>query len=169
MLLSRDELVARTKSYPPLVVGMIDPEIQIQPSGIELTLHQVHTLEGRGSVDFNNTERKLPEGRPLEFNENGWLDLGPGCYRILYNEVVNIPLDLTAIARPRSSIIRCGANIHTAVWDPGYTGRSESLLVVHNPHGFRLKQDARLIQLLFLRIKPVEKGYNGVYQHENIS
>ena len=54
-----------------------------------------------------------------------------------------------ALGRPRSSLLRCGASLHTAVWDAGYRGRSQSLLVVHHPAGLRLGRDARVAHWRF--------------------
>ena len=86
-----------------------------------------------------------------------------------FNEIVNIPKDVAALARARSTLLRCGASLETALWDPGYRGRSQSLLVVYNPHGLHLKKDARMMQLVFLRLgKEAEKVYSGKYQGENI-
>jgi dUTP pyrophosphatase len=65
--------------------------------------------------------------------------------------------------------LRGGVGIQSAVWDAGYSGRSQSLLVVHNPHGLRLGQDARVLQLVFVRLdRQVDRGYQGLFQHENI-
>lgn len=86
-----------------------------------------------------------------------------------FNEVVEIPPDVMAIARPRSSLLRMGATIETAVWEPGYKGRSQSLLIVHNPEGIKIKRNARLMQLIFFRLEnDAEKLYDGIYQGENI-
>ena len=86
-----------------------------------------------------------------------------------FNEVIEVPPDVMAIARPRSSLLRMGATMETAVWEPGYKGRSQSLLVVHNPNGIRLRKNARLMQLIFFRLEDdANKLYNGVYQGENI-
>lgn len=168
-MLSRDELTSLINNKPPLVEHMIDPEVQVQPNGIELTLQRVETHESSGAVAFDNSERKLPQTRTVEFDSEGWLYLPKGSYKIVFNEIVNIPKNIAAIAKPRSSLLRCGAAIETAVWDAGYNGRSESLLVVHNEKGFRVKKNARLLQLLFFRLdEEVHKGYSGIYQNENI-
>ena len=37
-MLSHDELTSLINEKPPLVEKMIDPDIQIQPNGVELTL-----------------------------------------------------------------------------------------------------------------------------------
>jgi len=58
--------------------------------------------------------------------------------------------------------------VSTAVWDAGYEGRSQSLLVVYNPLGFRLQKNARVIQLIFMRLSQKTQGYKGAYQGENI-
>ena len=152
-----------------LVESMIDPKMQTQMCGIELTLLSIEVFQSSGSLAFENTERKLPETAKIGFDETGWATLEAGAYLVTFNEIVNIPRDVAALARARSSLLRCGATLETALWDPGYRGRSQSLLVVHNPHGLRLRKDARLMQLVFLRLeKDAEKVYDGRYQGENI-
>jgi dUTP pyrophosphatase len=167
-MLSKPELIEQLNNTPPLVEQMIDSTIQIQPNGIEMTLQSVHTLQGTGSVAFDNSERKLPGTRQLEFQPDGWLNLKPGIYKIIYNEIVNLPLEIAAIARARSSLLRCGVILETAVWDAGYSGRSESLLIVHNPQGFKIKHNARIVQLIFFTLtSQSSEGYSGIYQNEN--
>ena len=74
-----------------------------------------------------------------------------------------------ALGRPRSSLLRSGVSLHTAVWDAGYQGRSQSLLTVHHAGGFRLQRDARLAQLVFFRLSsPPSQGYQGRYQGEGL-
>lgn len=151
-----------------LITGYVDLERQLQPSGFDLSLGEVQSFTGAGRVDFTNEERMIAKVKPLEPDQDGWYNLRQGCYTIIYNEVVSMPLDITAIARTRSTLLRNGTTIETAVWDPGYRGRSSSLLVVHNPHGIRLKRDARIAQLFFFRIGEVEEGYSGVFQNERM-
>ena len=88
---------------------------------------------------------------------------------ITYNEIVHIPTTLMALARPRSSLLRCGVSIGTAVWDAGYSGRSQSLMIVYNAAGFRVQKDARVAQLVFMTLSAETEGYAGKYQNENIS
>jgi deoxycytidine triphosphate deaminase len=40
--------------------------------------------------------------------------------------------------------------------------------VVYNPRGFRLQQNSRVAQLIFMRLSQKTKGYEGAYQGENI-
>jgi dUTP pyrophosphatase len=152
-----------------LVEDMIDIETQTQMCGLELTLQKIERFASPGALAFENKERSLPATESLEFDSSGWISLLPGAYLVTFNEIVSIPKDAAALARARSSLLRCGASLETALWDPGYRGRSQSLLVVYNPEGLRLKKNARLMQLIFLRLeKEAEKVYSGRYQGENI-
>ena len=152
-----------------LVESMIDPETQTQMCGVELTLQKIERFNSAGAVAFDNKERKLPETELVNFDEMGWIELTAGSYLVTFNEIVNIPKDVAAMARARSTLLRCGATLETALWDPGYRGRSQSLLVVYNPQGLKLKKDARLMQLVFLRLEnEAEKLYSGKYQGENM-
>ena len=168
-MISHNELISLINRAPPLIEHMINPKIQVQPNGVELTLQQVEVHNGYGAIAFDNSERILPKTKVIAFDNNGWIHLPKGSYKIIFNEIINIPKNIVAIAKPRSSLLRCGVSIETAVWDAGYKGRSESLLVVHNEKGFRIKKNARLLQLIFFKLdKDVDKGYSGVYQNENI-
>lgn len=152
-----------------LVESMIDPQAQEQMCGIELTLQRVERFLSRGALAFDNRERRLPMTEEIPFDPLGWASLPPGPYLVTFNEIVSIPKDLAAMARPRSSLLRSGATLETALWDPGYRGRSQSLLVVHNPFGLSLKRNARLMQLVFMRLSgEAERAYSGAYQNENI-
>lgn len=152
-----------------LVESMIDPETQVQMCGVELTLQRVERFVSAGALAYDNKERKLTETREVVFDEFGWLALEQGAYLVTFNEIVSIPKDVAALARPRSSLLRMGATLETALWDPGYRGRSQSLLVVYNPAGLKVKKNARLMQLVFLGLRNnAEKTYSGAYQGENI-
>lgn len=141
---------------------------QVQPAGIDLTLKEAHELAEAGEIDFDNSKRRISGTKKLEFDAASKLHLAQGCYKIVYNEYVSIPLDCAAFGFPRSSLLRCGADVRCAVWDPGYHGRSESLLLVHNPRGITLHKDAKVMQLVFVRLEsPAQKGYEGKYKGEN--
>ena len=163
-----DKEIRRLVEEHQMVTGFLDLDTQIQPSGFVISLEGVEAFKGGGAVDYDNNERVLAETESLAADDAGWFNLCQGCYKVVYNETVRMPLDIAALARTRSTLLRNGATIGTAVWDPGYHGRSTSLLTVHNPQGIRLKKDARIAQLIFFNIGKVDKGYSGVYQNERI-
>ena len=167
-ILSREDILKMLGTSPPLVESLCDAHQQIQPNGIDLTLKEVALLSSPGSLGHSNEARALSSTSPLVFDGLGRIDLLPGCYLITYNEVVNLPKNIMALALPRSSLLRCGVSIHNAVWDAGYSGRSQSLMVVYNPHGFRLHRNARIVQMVFFPLShEVAQGYQGLFQGEN--
>lgn len=153
---------------PPLLTPVCDRDEQIQPNGFDLTLESVWRIDGAGAIGLTNAERTIPPRAPVDPSEDGWFALAPGAYVIRFREVVALPLDVMAFGRPRSSVLRCGAAIHTAVWDAGYHGRSEALLVVHAEPGLRLAVGARVLQLVFVRLEASTHAYAGTYQGENL-
>ena len=164
--LSFDELRAALAADPPLVEG-VDPHEQLQPNGIDLRLERVYRLTSPGVLGASDAVRE-PSGREeLLPDGDGWWDLHAGSYVVGYRERLNLPHDVMALDRPRSSLLRSGVTVHGAVWDAGYSGRGEGLLSVHNPRGYRVQRGARILQLVFLRLgQPVKDGYRGLYQEQ---
>jgi dUTP pyrophosphatase len=180
--LTKPDLLERLTTNPPLVASMVDPKKQVQCNGIDFSLKEIHgftvprTKESRaalaGRIDFDNTYRRIADTSLLKFDSNGWVYLTQGCYKAIFNEIVHIPTNVFAIARPRSSLIRNGGTVETGVWDSGYSGRSEALLLVFHKAGVHLRQNARLIQVVFFELSETlesEDAYNGRYQGENLS
>lgn len=145
-----------------------DLDTQVTSNGIDMSLSKVEAFTTAGRVDFSNEERIVSETKEMPFDNTGWIHLPKGTYKITYNEVVSIPTDAIAIARTRSSLLRCGATIETGVWDAGYRGRSSSMLHVANEKGIYLKKDARVLQLVFFDLDNDTESYSGTYQNENV-
>jgi dUTP pyrophosphatase len=149
-------------------VDQAQSQAAFQPNGVDLSLDAVWRMAGRGSLGRASADRELPAREPLAFEANGWLELAMGTYGIRYAEWVALPADCGGLCFPRSSLLRMGVHVPTAVWDAGYAGRGEGLLEVSNPHGVRLQRGARIVQLvLFHLTEAARAGYAGGYQHEN--
>jgi dUTP pyrophosphatase len=166
-ILSHDDLLALIHGHPPLVESYLDLDAQLQANGFDLSLRSVSGFVSAGRLSLDNKNRIVSQQNKLEFTADGDLHLPPGAYSITYNEVVHLPKNIMALGLPRSSLLRCGASLHTAVWDAGYSGRSESLLVVYNPLGLDLEKNARVLQLVFSTLTRESEGYRGRYQGEN--
>ncbi|MBI4304408.1 MAG: deoxyuridine 5'-triphosphate nucleotidohydrolase [Chloroflexi bacterium] len=167
-VLSRSDILRLLEQKPPLVEGYVDLKAQVQPNGFDLTIREIALLQTQGRIAASDSERLVSSLAPLMFDLSGFIDLIPGAYVITYNEIVHLPNNIMALARPRSSLIRCGINVVCGVWDAGYSGRSQSLMVVYNSQGFRLQRNARVVQLVFFQLTGETEGYRGVYQQENI-
>jgi dUTP pyrophosphatase len=167
--LDRESIAGLVLGTPPLVEAYLSLEEQLQPNGFDLTLREIHRLASSGRLGQALEQRELSATEALVFDRDGWVDLAAGPYLVTFNEIVNLPLDLMALGRPRSSLLRCGVSLHTAVWDAGYRGRSQALLVVFNPLGYRVQRGARLMQLVFFRLaRQVSEGYQGRFLGENL-
>lgn len=170
-MLNRKEIQQYIKEQN-LITDYPDLEIQLTPNGFDLTVAKVFMFDTEGALDFSNKERKLPEGKEILAKKQksqdkfGWWSLKKGVYKIRTNEVVNLPNNLIALAFSRTSLLRMGAFTQHGVWDVGFRGRSEFILVVENPKGIKLKQNARIAQLIFMRINETDKGYRGIYQNK---
>jgi len=157
-----------------LIEGYINLDKQITPNGFDLTAAEISSLSRKGSLDFSNSERVIPQGESVPCEKKnpedsfGWWHLPKGTYKVCTNETVHMPVNMTACAVSRTSLLRMGAFTQNGVWDAGFCGRSEFLLVVANEAGIDIKQNARLIQLVFIPIEET-KAYNGIYQNFGVN
>ena len=167
--LDRESIGDLVLGKPPLIEQYLSLDEQLQPNGFDLTLRDASRLTSGGSMGAGLDQREVSDTEPIAFDTDEWLRLIPGPYLLTFNEVVNLPLDLMALGRTRSSLLRSGASLHTAVWDAGYRGRSQALLIIHHPDGYRVQKNARLLQLVFFHLaRPVSQGYQGRFLGENI-
>lgn len=167
-VLSGNDIRCLIEQEPPLVEGWLDLDEQVQANGFDLTLRDVAVMQSAGRITAASGQRVVSDLSPLVFDGTGCIELVPGTYIVTYNEIVHLPKNIMALGRPRSSLLRCGVTVGTAVWDAGYEGRSQSLLVVYNYRGFRVQKNARITQLVFFELTGESEGYGGVYQGENI-
>ena len=167
-MLNREEIEKLIKEKG-LVTDYINLDVQLTPNGFDLTVEKVSEFDTAGALDFSNKERKVPEGREIPpHKENpqdkfGWWNLKKGAYKIRTNETISLPKDLIAVSFPRTSLLRMGGFTQNGVWDAGFRGKGEFILLVENPHGIRLKQNARINQIIFTKINETERGYDGIY------
>lgn len=168
-MLNKDEiklLVDKEK----LIENYINLEKQLTPNGFDLTVEKIFKFTGIGRLDFSNRERFIPETEELipqklqPLDKYAWWNLDKGSYKVRTNEVVNLPSNLVGLMFSRTSLLRMGAFTQHGVWDAGFQGKGEFILVVENLQGIRIKQNARLVQLVFFKINPTE-NYQGIFKN----
>jgi len=168
-MLNKSEIAQLIKEKK-LIQGCINLDKQLNPNGFDLTVGKIFEFDTAGSLDFSNSERVVPAGKelmPLKANPQdkyGWWQLSKGSYKVRTNEAVNLPNNLAALAFARTSVLRMGALTQNGVWDAGFMGKGEFILTVENPQGIKIKENARIIQLVFFRVEETEE-YNGIYKH----
>ena len=147
-----------------IIKEYIDSDAQTQIAGFDLTVKDIMRLSDGGILDFDNTNREIPKHNIIEPVENKW-KLQPGGYLVKYNEIVEVPLNAVGIVLPRSSLMRIGGTLCSAVWDPGYKGRGIGLLLVFAE--ITLYKNTRIAQIMFIKTqKESAIGYSGEYQNE---
>lgn len=140
-------------------------ESQVQPNGVDLTIARVEEPIdaghiGRGGKTIGDRQ-EIPPSAVSDAESTYYLP--PGAYVVRYGETVRVPSNHIGFILPRSSLMRNGAMLHSAVWDAGYEGQGEGLLTVH--HDIEIAQDARIGQ--FILAKANHQGtYDGDYQGE---
>jgi len=152
-----------------LIKDYINLDKQLTPNGFDLTVGEIFKFDSPGALDFSNSQRVVPQGckippqKEKKEDKFGWWELERSAFKIKTNEVVSLPNDLVALAFSRTSLLRIGAFTQHGIWDAGFRGRGEFILVVENPCGIRLKENARIAQLVFLKTEETE-GYKGIYK-----
>ena len=170
LVLNREQIEELIEKHQ-LVSEFVNLYKQLTPNGFDVTLKKVFKITGSGCLDFSNNERKIPESEEIvpvkrkPDDEHGWWYLDKGIYKVKSNENFKMPLDLIAIAMPRSSLNRMGATVFTGFWDAGFEGKAEFLLNVMNEKGIDIKENARIIQLVFLKMDKTKQGYDGIHKH----
>lgn len=135
---------------------------QVQPNGVDISLAGVERPTGGGEIRRDG--KAVGERRTVE-PRDGRYALTEGAYVVGYAERVAIPAGHVGFILPRSSLLRNGTTLHTAVWDTGYEGRGEGLLTVGAP--IAIEPDARIGQFVLARGGHAG-DYEGTYQYEGL-
>lgn len=137
-------------------------EAQIQPNGVDVTVEEIERPTGGGEVTIEG--KRIGDREPVTPTEDRFA-LTRGTYIVRYAERVRIPNEHVGFILPRSTLLRNGCSLHTAVWDSGYEGRGEGSLTVGAP--IDIEPGARIGQLVFAAADHVG-AYQGSYQHERL-
>lgn len=164
MILGESEL---RKLYPGL------DEEQYQPAGIDLKLGNVKILNNTKDVyGIVGGEKQLPEQKEIEENavkvgatklEVGFMLEPHHSYIATVKSKIKIPLNIVQLYLPRSSLLRAGVDVRTAVGDPGFNGYLSFLMINHNDKPFFIKKGERFVQMVCMRLDGDTNGYDGDY------
>jgi len=142
----------------------------IQQQGIDLRLRRIRRVwnqETMGVVGKDKTV--IPKVRDWE-----WIAmipgqkilLEPGYYEVEFVEGCDIKSNVCMRPLTRSSVIRCGGEIRSGLFDAGFhTGHIGSYLKVDLP--FYIEEGCRLSQAVCFQSSEVENLYNGQFQNDN--
>jgi deoxycytidine triphosphate deaminase len=150
-----------------LVIRKVDASAdsgeQKQPAGFDVSVSKVSSyLKTQFTLGVAKGENSNLMELPLV---DGYYQLDQGAYFVDLNEMTTIPKDAIGILLPRSTLLRNGLDVRTALFDPGYSGQPKVMLVCHRPA--RVQRFARIGQLVIIRSdREFESQYSGQYQGE---
>lgn len=163
-ILSGDEI-------DPLIKKVVsaDSGEQKQPAGYDVTVSNIQSYpQTRFTVGIEKGESSALIQIPAISEGAYYFDLDPGAYFVELNEITTIPADAIGILLPRSTLLRNGLDVRTALFDPGYSGQPKVMLVCHRPA--RIQRFARIGQLVIIKSdREFSSKYSGRYQGEGSS
>ena len=142
-ILSGEEISSLVKR-----VVSADSGKQEQPAGYDVSVNTIHSFpKDQITLGIAKGENSVLTEVPLtgDFYELG----GPGAYFVTLNEITSIPKDAIGILLPRSTLLRNGLDVRTALFDPGYSGQPKVMLVCHRPA--RIQKFSRIGQLIIIK------------------
>lgn len=158
-ILSGEEISSLIKK-----VVSADSGRQEQPAGYDVSVNSIHTFpKDKISLGIAKGENSKLEEVPLveDFYELPQI----GAYFVALNEITTIPKDAIGILLPRSTLLRNGLDLRTALFDPGYSGQPKVMLVCHRPA--RIQRFTRIGQIIIIKSDTeFFSQYSGQYQGE---
>jgi len=141
----------------------IDSGDQKQPAGYDVTVSDIRAFPVTTFIlGIEKSENSILT--PVQ-SDGSYFDLKPGAYFVELNEITTIPPDAIGILLPRSTLLRNGLDVRTALFDPGYSGQPKVMLVCHRPA--RIQKFSRIGQLIILKSdRDFPSKYSGRYQGE---
>ena len=137
---------------------------QKQPAGYDVTVSKIFAYP-KNSFTLSVEKPENSTLQELQAGFNGLFELGEGAYFVELNEITTIPKDAIGILLPRSTLLRNGLDVRTALFDPGYSGQPKIMLVCHRPA--KVQRFARIGQLVILKSdREFSSQYSGRYQGE---
>ena len=160
MIIHTSGLKAKTKIYP------ISPK-QIQPNAVDLTIDKVWSLEKGMFMLDGDSKHSLPRRavHPIvrQTDGNEFFRLKNGTYLVVFEQTVQMGPDEAGIVVCRSTLMRNGVWMTSALYDSGYRGHMHAGLTVAQGIEFIFPRHERLAQFLCFEAEALRQ-YDGIYQ-----
>lgn len=138
MIIGEKEL---RKMYPKL------DEDQYQPNSIDLKLGRVYEIMDSSANIYGlyDGEKHIPQkGECEEVYEDVYTLFPNRPYWLEIEPKIEIPKDIAQFYLPRSSLLRMGVSLHTALGDSGFNGHLMFLAINHTPYAIKLGKGERV-------------------------
>lgn len=139
----------------------------IQQQGVDVRVAAISEVIGGGEIPaFGKTKKSMTTPcRPVAYDAREVYVLSPGYYEVTLMESCKLPNNVELDYKSRSSLVRCGATVHSGQFDAGFeTEQMGCFMDVRRP--IRIEVGARIAQAVVNETYPVaeENLYNGQWQ-----
>jgi len=146
------------------IVSNFDELTAIQQQGVDVRIDKVYRNKFHAPGKVNISGTKIPKYEEIQ-PVNGVFTLDPGYYEVQLIEAVHVPNNCSLHFKTRSSLVRCGALVHSGQFDAGFeTETAGCFLQVIEP--INIERAARIAQALCFESAPVDNLYDGQWQND---
>lgn len=153
-----------------LVENLCDREINNpEGAGFDLRLGEVYELLGDGFLGVE--ERQTPEIKLLakydseKIDDDNFFIFEPGKYYLVKTiEKVNLPVNLSGIIFPRTTMFRSGLGLFNGVVQPGYCGELTFGVCNLGQSKIKISFGARVVHITFHEVLGEGNQYRGQWQ-----
>jgi deoxycytidine triphosphate deaminase len=154
-----------------LVENLCERELKNpEGAGFDLRAGEFFKLK-EGDAFLGENDRHTPETESVaKYGKDKEIIIKPGEYFLVKTiERVNLPFNVSAIFRPRSTLYRCGLMLATATASPGYSGELIFGICNVGNNDVRIELGARIVHILFFRSGENVSAYRGQWQGGRVS
>ena len=169
-MIGTKELLELVKSIK-LVENLSERELtNPEGSGFDLRLGEVYRLK-EGEAFLGVTERHTPETELVaRHGADKEIVVRPGeFYYVKTMEKLNLPSNIVAFFRPRTTLQRSGLGLLTGAVSPGYSGEVSFGLANVGKNDVRIELGARIVHILFDYTSDNVSSYRGQWQGGRVS
>ena len=138
-------------------------------AGFDLRIAEVYELEGAGFLGVEEREtpqiKLLAKHNPEAKAEDNFYVFKPGEYYLIKTmEKVNLPITLSGIIFPRTTLFRSGLTLFNGVVQPGYSGELTFGLCNMGKSNIKISFGARVVHITFHEVLGEGSQYRGQWQ-----
>jgi len=167
------ELVAEIK----LVENLCEREMNNpEGAGFDLRMGEVYELEGpsagSGQAGFLGVEERqtpniklIGQFNPEKIDDDNFFVFEPGKYYLIKTiEKVNLPITLSGIIFPRTTMFRSGLGLFNGIVQPGYSGELTFGVCNLGKSNIKVSFGARVVHITFQEVLGEGNQYRGQWQ-----
>ena len=142
---------------------------QFTPNGVDLRLKAVYLPENisRGVFGITKGQKVIPQLIEIPALDDAYI-LNPGKKYFINCGHIDIPKDCAQFYYPRSTLMRAGLELYSAVGDAGYSGDLIFAVKVSGVASLVIEKNERVVQAITHKLTSGTDGYNGDYQNNKI-